>query len=121
MNAKVKRIFINHDNSADIIFQDAFDKLGLWNFDLQSYPKELIGFSRGKVRSDGFITLYLTLGTKPLTRTIEIDFLLGNYFSAYYIILGHLTLNKIRAVISTALLTMKFITNDGKVGTIKAD
>ena len=32
--ADVKKVFINQRSSADIIFQDAFDKLGLKNTDL---------------------------------------------------------------------------------------
>ena len=31
VNAEVKRVFVNQGSSAGIIFQDAFDKLGLKN------------------------------------------------------------------------------------------
>ena len=96
-------------------------KIGLKIFDLQSYLEELIGFLGEKVYPDGFVTLYLTLGTKLLTRTIKVDFLVVNYPSAYNVLLGHSTLNKIGIVISTTLLTMKFIMDDGKVGTIKVE
>ena len=67
VNAEVKRIFIDQGSSANIIFWDIFDKLGLKNYDLQSYKEELISFSREKVHPDEFITLHLTLGTQPRT------------------------------------------------------
>ena len=56
MNIEVKRVFINQGSSADIIFKEAFEKLDLRNSDLQSYPKELIDFSREKVHPNGFVT-----------------------------------------------------------------
>ena len=39
--------------------------------------------------------------------------------SAYNVIVGQPTLNKVDSVISTSLLMMKFITNEGRVGTVK--
>ena len=114
-------MFIDQGNSVDIIFRERFDKLGLYNAYLYTYSKELIGFSGGKVHPNRFVTLHLTLGTKPMARTIKMDFLVVDCPSTYNVIQGRPTLNKIKAVISTSLLTMKFITNDGKVRMIKAD
>ena len=57
VNAKVKKVFMDQGSVADIIFRDAFNKLGLKNSDLQSYKEELISFSRENVNLDGFITL----------------------------------------------------------------
>ena len=121
VNAEVKRPFLGQGSSIDIIFRNLFDKLGLTNANLQSYLEELIGFSIEKVHVDRFVTLHLTLRTKQLMRSVKVDFLVVNYPSAYYVILGKLVLNKIKAVISIALLIMNFIIDDGKVETIKAD
>ena len=49
VNAEVKRVFANQGTSADILFWDAFDKLGLNNADLQMHKEELIGFFGEKV------------------------------------------------------------------------
>ena len=68
VNAKVKRVFVDQENSADILFRDAFDKLGLNNANLQMHKEELIGFSREKVHPQGFVTLHLTLGSRPKPR-----------------------------------------------------
>ena len=49
VNAEVKRIFMDQGSLADVIFHDAFDKLGLKNSNIQSYKEELIRFSIEKV------------------------------------------------------------------------
>ena len=121
VNVEVKRIFIDQGSSADNIFRDAFDKLRLKNADLQSYKEELVRFSRENVYPDGFITLHVTLDSQPKTRTIKVDFLVINYPSAYNIILGRPTLNKIRAIVSIACLTMKFFTDDREIATVRVD
>ena len=91
------------------------------NADLQSYKEELVEFSREKVYPDGFITLHVILGNRPKTRTIKVDFLVVNCPLAYNVILGRSTLNKIRAIVSTAYLTIKFFADDGEIATVKAD
>ena len=63
VNAEVKRVFVDQGSSADILFQDAFDKLELNYADLQMHKEELIGFSGEEVHPQGFITLHLTLGS----------------------------------------------------------
>ena len=119
VNAKVKRVFVDQRSSSAIIFWDAFDELGLKNSDLQTYKEELIGFFGEKVYPGGYITVHLTLGTRSKTRTVKMDFLVVDCPSAYNVILGRPTLNKIRAIISTAFLTMKFSTNKVEIVTIK--
>ena len=98
-----------------------FEKLRLKNSDLQSYKEELIGFSGEKVYLDEFVTLHVTLGNRPRTRTIKVDFLVVNCPSAYNVILGCLTLNKISSIISATYLTIKFFTDNGEIATVRAD
>ena len=120
INAKVKKVFIDLGSSANIIFRDAFNKLGLKNSNLQTYKKELIGFSSKKVHPDGYMTLH-TLGTRPKTRTVKVNLLVVDYPSTYNVILGRLSLNKIGAIISTICLTMKFFIYNEEIATVKAD
>ena len=98
VNVEVKRVFVDHGSSADIIFQDAFDKLKLKNSNLQSYKEELVDFSGEKVYPNGVMTLHLTLGTRSQTRTVKV-ILVVNCPLAYDIILGKPTLNKISTII----------------------
>ena len=117
----MNRVFVDQGSSVAIIFLDAFDKLGLKNTDLQMHKEELVGFSGEKVHPKEFVTLHLTLGTRPKTRTVKVDFLVVDGPSAYNVILRRPTLNKIGAVISTVSLTMKFFTDNEEVAIVKAD
>ena len=80
-----------------------------------------MGFFKELVHPDGYDTLNLILGARPYTRTVKVDFLIVNCPSAYNVILGRPTLNKIGAVISTACFIMKFFTNKGEIATIRVD
>ena len=88
VSAKVKWVFIDQGNSTDIIFWNTFDKLRLKNFDLQCYKEKLIGFASEKVHPDRYVMLHLTLGTRPQTLTIKVDFLVVDYPSTYNVSLG---------------------------------
>ena len=113
VNVEVKRFFVDQGSLADIIFRDTFDKLGLKNFDLQIYKGVLIELSEEKVHSDRYVTLHLMVGTQPWTWTFKVDFLVVDCLSAYNMILGRLTLNKIKAIIFTTYLTMKLFIDNG--------
>ena len=74
VNAEMRRVLIDQGSSADILFGKSFAKLKLRDSDLCSYVEDLVGFSGEKVRPDEYISLYLILGTKHLTRTVKVDF-----------------------------------------------
>ena len=85
VNTEMRRVLIDQGSSANILFGKSFDKLGLRDSDLYSYVEDLVGFSREKVRPDEYISLYLILGTKYLTRTIKVDFMVVDN-SPYWVI-----------------------------------
>ncbi|XP_061357139.1 uncharacterized protein LOC133301520 [Gastrolobium bilobum] len=64
VNCRVKRIFIDHGSSADIILWDAFQRMNLDEKDLKPCVTELVGFNGAASPSKGYIDLNLTLGTK---------------------------------------------------------
>ena len=88
---------------------------------MNSYKDKLIGFSREKVHLDGYITMHLTLEFRPLTRIVKVNFLVVNCPLAYNVILGRLTLNKIKAIVSIALLTVKFLSDNGRIIMVTAN
>lgn len=68
-NCEVKRIFIEQGSSADIIFSDLFEKLGLKREVLTPPPPpqgDLVGFTGDRIVPKGHIELRLTLGLSPL-------------------------------------------------------
>ena len=104
VNTKVKKVFVDQGSLADSIFRNVFNKLGLKNSDLHTYKEELN---------------VILVVTWP--KMVMVDFLVVDCLSAYNVILGMPTLNKIGVVISTTCLTMKFFTDDGEITTIKAN
>ncbi|XP_057756229.1 uncharacterized protein LOC130975449 [Arachis stenosperma] len=61
------------------------------------------------------------MGDNPLSRTLDIQYLIVDCPSPYNIILGRPALNMFRAVISTYHLCVKFQAQDGNIATIHSD
>ena len=77
--------------------------------DLRPYTRYLIGLSKKLVFVKGIMKLRVTFGTLPLVISMDIDFLLVNTLNMMYnAILGITLLNKVKVIISTPHLLMKF-------------
>ncbi|XP_064967069.1 uncharacterized protein LOC103984774 [Musa acuminata AAA Group] len=112
-NAQVRRIMIDTGSSADILYFNAFQKLGLSGDSMKLIFSALTGFTGDSISPLGAITLPLTLGAPPRSKTVMTTFLVIDLPAAYNAILGRPTLNKIRAVVSTYYQTVKFPTHAG--------
>ncbi|RZR91523.1 hypothetical protein BHM03_00019643 [Ensete ventricosum] len=115
-NACVKRIMIDTGSSGDILYLDAFHKLRMTNRDLTPMTSTLIGFTAPA----DVVTLAITFGNELRTKTLMIHFMVVDLPSAYNVIIGRPTLNKLRAVISTHHRSIKFPTSAGP-GEINSD
>ena len=62
----------------------------------------------------------VTAGLYARQATVMVRFLLVDRPSAYNAIVGRMTLNELKAIISTPYLKMKFLTNHG-VGEVKGE
>ncbi|XP_065023311.1 uncharacterized protein LOC135649130 [Musa acuminata AAA Group] len=112
-NAHMRRIMVDTGSSADILYLDAFQKLGLARRNLSPMCSALTDFTGDSISPLGSISLPLTLGTPPRSKTVMTTFLVVDLPTAYNAILGRPTLNKVRAVVSTYYQTIKFPTHDG--------
>lgn len=54
-NYRVKRVLINQGSSADIIYLDAFEKLGVDKDLVQPFTGTLVGFSGEQIEIRGYI------------------------------------------------------------------
>jgi hypothetical protein len=61
----------------------------------------LVGFTGDKVRLSGIVSLIIEVRTYPKQVTTSVEFLVVDCPSAYNVIIGRPTLNKLRAVSST--------------------
>ncbi|XP_065017745.1 uncharacterized protein LOC135644205 [Musa acuminata AAA Group] len=74
-NAQVRRIMVDTGSSADILYFDAFQKLGLARENLSPMCSTLTGFTGDSISPLGAITLPLTLGTPSRSKTVMTTFL----------------------------------------------
>ncbi|XP_020972903.1 uncharacterized protein LOC110269424 [Arachis ipaensis] len=117
----VRKVLLDPGSSADVLFYSTFLKMNLSEKLIQPSSGELVGFSGERVPIKGYIWLKTTIGENPLSRTLDIQYLIVDCISPYNIILGRPALNMFRAVISTFHLCVKFQAQDGRIATINSD
>ncbi|RWV80244.1 hypothetical protein GW17_00058519 [Ensete ventricosum] len=119
-NAYVKRVMIDTGNSADILYFDSFQRLGLTDLDLTPLTSTLTGFTGDSISPMGTTTIPVTFGGEPRSKTLLVSFMVVKLPSAYNAIIGRPTLNRLRAVVSTYHRVLKFPTRVG-VGEVRSD
>ncbi|RWV85851.1 hypothetical protein GW17_00052318 [Ensete ventricosum] len=119
-NACVRRIMIDIVSSTDILYIDSFHKLGMTNRDLAPMTSTLTRFTGDAITPIGVATLPVTFGEEPRTKTIMVHFMVVDLPSAYNVIIGQPTLNKLRVIVSTYHHSIKFSTS-ASPGEIKSD
>jgi len=83
--------------------------------DMTRYREQIIGFSRERVDTRGYIDLKTTLGIGNVTKTIKIKYLAVDACMSYNALLRRSSLNKLGAIVSTPHLGMKFPTEKGEI------
>ncbi|XP_009396745.1 uncharacterized protein LOC103981730 [Musa acuminata AAA Group] len=111
---------VDTKSSADVLYLDAFKKIGLTNEDLTLMASALIGFTGDSVSLLGTTILPVTIGEEPRAKTMMTTFMVVDLPSAYNVILGCPTLNKLKAMVSTYHRAIKILTLVG-VGVSRSD
>ncbi|XP_073120815.1 uncharacterized protein [Henckelia pumila] len=112
-NFWVKKILVDSGSSTNIIFHDAFVKLGISNAQFTPFNTPLVGFFGEIVEALGEVTLPLSLGSYPKRFTKMVKFLLVKASCAYNMILRRPNLNIFQAIGSTYHMKLKFPTPEG--------
>jgi len=118
---KVHGVLVDQGSSTDVMFWSTFNKLRLSPDLLRPYTEYLYGFADNQVEVRGYLELKTTFTDGEASRTESIRYLVVNANSAYNILLGRPTLNRLNAVASTRHMKMKLPDLSGKVIVIKSD
>uniref|UniRef100_A0A2N9F8I3 Integrase catalytic domain-containing protein n=1 Tax=Fagus sylvatica TaxID=28930 RepID=A0A2N9F8I3_FAGSY len=87
---------------------------------LQPIETPLVRFAGTSIYPLGMVTLQIIVGTHPKQAIKKVNFLVVDCPSAYNVIIGRPTLNRLRAVTSTYHLLVRFPTENG-IGEMKGD
>jgi len=117
---KVHRVLVDQGSSADVMFWTIFNKLQLSHDMLRPYGGCLYDFTGDQVEVRGYLELRTTFTDGTASRTKSMRYLVVNASSAYNMLLGIPTLNRLGAVPSTRHMKMKLPDLTRKVITIKS-
>ncbi|XP_061357618.1 uncharacterized protein LOC133301917 [Gastrolobium bilobum] len=121
VNCKVKKMFVDNGNCADIFLWQAFQKMNLDEEDLKPCNTALIAFNGRNTIPNGYIDLRLTLGTKEAYKSDWIRFIVADFPSEYNVILERPTIHDWDMLVSTKHQKLKIIGKQNTVITIAGD
>ncbi|XP_027368413.1 uncharacterized protein LOC113874390 [Abrus precatorius] len=108
-------------SSADILYWNTIKQLGIPEEKLKEYREPLVDFSGERVKTRGCIDLYTSFGSEHEGKRIKVTYLVVHANTSYNILLGRPSLNKLKAIVSTPHLAMKFPSERGRIITVHAD
>ena len=104
----VKRVMIDQDSAAEIMYPDLYKGLGLKPENLTAYNSPLVSFKGKMVIPKRQIRLPMQIGTD----VVEVDFIVMDVFSPYTAIMGRPWLHTLGAVSSTLHQKVKYPSGD---------
>ena len=105
----VKRVLVDQESGAELMYPDLFKGLGLKMEDLSKYNTPLVGFDGQMVVPEGQISLLVNMEGNE----VMVNFIVVSSFSPYTAILGRSWIHAMGAVLSTLHVKVKFHTDHG--------
>ena len=104
----VKRVMVDGDSAAEVMYPDLYKGLGLKPEDLMPYNSPLMSFNGKLVIPKGIIRLPIQTGPEIM----EVNFIVVNTYSPYTAIVGRPWLHTLGAVASSLHQKVKFPSGD---------
>ncbi|XP_027362815.1 uncharacterized protein LOC113870423 [Abrus precatorius] len=112
---------VRKDSRADILYYNTFKQLGILEDELKEYHELLVSFSRERVETHGCIDLYTSFGPEHEGKSIKVTYLVVHANTSYNILLDRPSLNKLKAIVPTPHLAMKFSSEKGRIMIVHSD
>ena len=112
-NSNVHRLMVDDGRTVDILYLDAYKRMGLNENTLSPATSPLYGFTRDHVITKGTAKLAVIVGEHSQTSTVIVDFLVVDCMSAINEIIERPLLKALKVVTSIYLLTIMFSTAEG--------
>lgn len=112
-DAYVKRVIVDTGKSIDVLYANAFQKLRLTKCDLHPMVSSLTRFTTDSISPLGMVTLYVTFKEEPYTKTLPTKFVVVDAHSNDNVIIERSTLDRLKAMVLTYHLMIKFPTSWG--------
>jgi len=118
----ITKVLVDQGSSVDILYWETFKKMRIPETEIQHYNEQIVGFSGEQVDTKGYIDLFTTFGEEEcLNRTINVRYLLVNASTSYNILLGRSSINRLKVIVSTPHLAMKFLSATRDITTVHVD
>ena len=117
----IAKVLVDHGSSIDILYWETFKKMRIPETKVQPYDEQIFGFLGERVDTKGYIDLFTTFGDDSLSKTINVRYLLVNANTSYNILLERPSINRLKAIVFTPHLAMKFPSVIGDIATVHVD
>ena len=120
VNSYVNRVLVDGGASMNILFHEAFLKMGYNDTQLPPSDMPIYGLNGAETKVEGIIQLPMTMGQEPCEVTQMLNFLVIKVVASYNVISGRTGISAFQAIASTYHLKIKFPSRNG-VGQEKGD
>ncbi|RDX77445.1 hypothetical protein CR513_42433, partial [Mucuna pruriens] len=117
---KIKRVLIDQGSSANVLYWSTIQKSGLPTSSLEECLRTLFRFVGEQVKIRGMMEIEIVFGVGASARSILVTYTVVITWVSYNMIIGRSTLNRLRVVVSTPHLCIKYLV-ENEVGVIKVD
>lgn len=105
---EVKRVYIDTDNTDNMMFYEMFKELGIPKESQGMVSITLYGFTWNVVQSLGIISLMSIFGAPPKSRSLMVDYIVIRDAFAYNMLSGRRALMDLKTIFSSLHVSMKF-------------